>query len=237
MHVASFEIVSLHCSVQAQYAHLKPRMIIIKERIKGDFDRLVEQHTAQDILEFNQDEVYKKLMSEAIDGKAYALLKMDIYVESLEDRFREPALTRIFDTLIEDFASPATVLELRTDIISFPWRKLVEEKSAAVDIGAWNAEGVAPKAIERVAEALRIDTNLHSIDVAGVKLNLNEGWSSAKIDWKGLEAVKLLPATVALLLRNCARVTNLNIRLQLDATDSPPIPGPICNLQIPVSRD
>ena len=73
---------------------------------------------------------------------------------------------------------------------------------------------------DRVAEALCSNSNLHAIEVhpavqaAGVKLSLQDGWTSAKIDWSEKKAVKALPATVALLLRNCTSVTNLNIRLR-----------------------
>jgi hypothetical protein len=198
---------------QAQQGNLKAKVNSIKEQIKCDFNKLVEQHEGRQILEFNKDDVYKYLMSEAIDGKAYSLLKMDIYIESLQDSFNDSALAKIFDSPIKSFASPATVLELRTDIVGFPWKKIVEEKSAAVDIGGWNAEGVAPKAIDHVSNALRSNINLRSVDAAGVKLDLQEGWSTTMIDWKCKEAVTLLPATAALLLRNCSRVTNLNIRL------------------------
>jgi hypothetical protein len=198
---------------QPRFVHLKARINNIKDRIKCDFNKLVEQHECQPTSEFNKDDVYKCLMSEAIDGKAYALLKMDIYIESLEDSFDERALSRIFDSPIKSFGSPAIVLELRTDIVGFPWKKIVEDKSAAVDIGGWNAEGVAPKAIEYVCNALRSNANLRSVDAASVKLDLKEGWSTTAIDWKSKEAVTLLPATAALLLRNCTHVTNLNIRL------------------------
>ena len=198
---------------QSRHVQLKPRIIQIKDRIKCDFDKLVEQHESQPTSEFNKDGVYKSLMSEAIDGKAYALLKMDIYIESLEDGFEERALAKIFDSPIKGFESPAIVLELRTDIVGFPWKKIVEEKRAAVKIGGWNAEGVAPKAIEHVSNALRSNVNLRSVDAAGVKLDLLEGWFTTTIDWKSKEAVTLLPATAALLLRNCNCVTNLDIRL------------------------
>ena len=198
---------------QSRHVQLNARIILIKDRIKCDFDKLVELHESQPTSEFNKDDVYKCLMSEAIDGKAYALLKMDIYIESLEDNFEERALTKIFDTPIKSFESLATVLELRTDIVGFPWKRIVEEKCAAVDIGGWNAEGVAPKAIEHVFNALRCNTNLRSVDAASVKLDLQEGWTTTTIDWKSKEAVTLLPATAALLLRNCIHVTNLNIRL------------------------
>ncbi len=198
---------------QSRRVQLKARIIQIKDRIKCDFDKLVEQHESKETSEFNKDDVYKCLMSEAIDGKAYALLKMNIYIESLEDSFDERALAKIFDFPIKGFESPAAVLELRTDIVGFPWKEIVEEKNAAVDIGGWNAEGVAPKAIEHVSNALRSNTNLRSIDAAGVKLDLLEGWLTTTIDWKSKVVVTELPATAALLLRNCVRVTNLNLRL------------------------
>ncbi len=199
---------------QAQQDILKTKIKNIKERIKGDFNKLVEQHECRDISEFNNDGTYKYLMSEAIDGKAYAILKMDIYIESLESNFQERALDKIFDCPIMNFKSPAAVLELRTDIVGFPWTEIVEEKSAAVDIGGWNADGVAPKAIEYVVNALRSNINLRSVDAASVKLDLKEGWATKTIDWESKEAITLLPATAALLLRNCTRATNLNIRLQ-----------------------
>ena len=200
---------------QEQQDILKAKIDNIKERIKVDFHKLVEQHEDRDISEFNNDGVYKYLMSEAIDGKAYAILKMDIYIESLESNFEERALVKIFDCPIMNFKSPATVLELRTDIVGFPWTEIVEEKSAAIDIGGWNADGVESKAIEHVSNALRSNINLRSVDAASVKLDLKEGWATTKIDWKSKEAVTLLPATAALLLRNCNRATNLNIRLQI----------------------
>jgi hypothetical protein len=192
---------------------LQDELIQIKDRIKGDFDKLVEEHEKRDLKDFNEDDVYKQLMSEAIDGKAHAHSKMEIYIESLKDRFPEDALARIFGAPIKSFESPATVLELRTNIYpGFPWKQIVEEKSASVDVGRWDAEGVAPKAVEHVAKAFRDNANLHAVHVAGVKLSLPVGWASAAIDWVGKVAVKDRPATAALLLRNCTGVTSLNIR-------------------------
>ncbi len=196
----------------AHVVHLKAKLNRIRDQIKGDFDALVGKHENQDILNFNDDHVYKQLMSEAIDGKAYALSKMKIYIESLKDGFREAALERIFNAGIESFGSPATVLELQTDIAGFPWKQIVEEKSASVDIDKWDAKGVAPKAVERVAAALRGNSNLHAVDVHGVRLGLPAGWASTEIEWDGKVAVTRLPSTVALLLRNCAGLTSLNIR-------------------------
>lgn len=185
----------------------------IKRRVREEFDALVRMHDAVDEAVFNTDDAeYKRLMAEAVDGKAHALTKMEIYLEALARGLDGHAVARIYRAPILSLASPAMALELRTGLIGFPWTAVVEERSATVNLGEWSGAGIPAWALEVVGAALRENTNLRSVLVKEAKLDLPDGWGSTALQWGGVEAVRHVPVTMALLLRNCRSVTSLDLR-------------------------
>ena len=190
----------------------------IRDRVVAEFDELKVKHESEHPNVFNADEKYKELMVEAIDGKAYALLKMDVYLESAEAAADRTALDRIRDARLQEFADPAVVPQLRTGITQFPWAAVITHKSPEIDLGDWNAAGLPPQARDLIVDALGGNANIRVVAVKGVKLALSEGWRTAQLEWASNAAVEALPATVALVLCNCRGLTSLDIR--------PPLPPP-----------
>ena len=184
----------------------------IKERITGDFDIQAQEHEGIDAITYNDDAVYKRLMNEAFDAKTHALDKIGIYLESLAAAMDRPDLDRIFDAPLTNFANKATVLQLQTGITALPWAAVVLERSADIDLGEWDAASVSAQAREHVACALGGNPNVRFVQVKGVKLALSNGWATTELKWNKNEAVKALPATVSLLLRNCSRLSSLDVR-------------------------
>ena len=184
----------------------------IKQRIIMDFDALIVEHDKVKPGEFNDDAKYQGMMNEAMNGKAYALKKMSIYMESVVAKMGQPALQAIFNAPFAEFGNRAAVLRLQTGITDFPWEAVVLELRADIDLGEWDAASVPAQALERVSAALGQDANVRSVLVKGVKLELNDGWLTKELQWSGKAAVKGAPATVGLLLRNCCRLLGLDIR-------------------------
>ena len=191
----------------------------IRDRVVVEFDALIRTHERVDAAEFNEDERYKALMTEAIDSKAYALLKMEVYLESAAAAADRAALDRIRDAPLARFADPTVVLTLRTGIADFPWAAVVADKSPEIDLGDWDAAPVAPRALESVVAALASNGNIRVVTVKGVKLALSEGWATARLEWADNDAVKELPATVWVVLRNCSALTSLDLRCDARGSD------------------
>ena len=93
-----------------------------------------------------------------------------------------------------------------------PWAAVVADKSPEIDLGDWDAAPVAPRALESVAAALGGNGNIRVVTVKGGKLALSEGWATARLEWADNDAVKKLPATVGVVLRNCLALTSLDLR-------------------------
>jgi hypothetical protein len=185
----------------------------IWDLILTEFESLTHKHEDVDTHVFNSDDAeYKRLMTEAIDGKAYALLKMDVYLESAARGFERAALNRIRDAPLADFAEPAVLLPLQTGITQFPWVAVVKDKSPEIDLGEWDAAPVSGDARELVSCALRDNINIRIVTIKGGKLVLNHGWATTELKWGSNAAVRALPATVALVLRNCTCLSNLDVR-------------------------
>jgi hypothetical protein len=184
-----------------------------RDRVVTEFDQLMRAHEEEDAGAFNSDERYKALMTEAIDGKAHALLKLDVYLESAAAGADAAALDRIRDAALADFANPAAELRLRTGVTEFPWAAVVEKQSPEIDLGEWDAAAVKPQALKSVAAALGGNAIIRAVTVRGVKLALREGWATTQLEDAALkEAVRAVPATVALVLRSCWGLTNLDLR-------------------------
>ena len=184
----------------------------VRDRVVAEFDGLTRGHVLVDAEAFNSDERYKALMTEAIDSKAHALEKLDIYLESAAGGFDRDALDRIRDAPLALFADPSVVLPLRTGVSQFPWAAVVTDKSPEIDLGDWDAGPVAARALESVAAALAGNANIRAVTVKGVKLELKVGWATTRLEWAENAAVRALPATVALVLRNCVCLTSLDLR-------------------------
>ncbi len=179
----------------------------IKERIVGEFDALTREHGQILADAYNDDTEYKRRMNEAIDGKAHALKKMGIYLESLADAMGDA--DTIFRAPLTDFASKAAILRLQTGITQFPWEAVVEERSADFDLGDWDAGSVSAQALELVAGALVGNPNVRSVRVKGGKLELKDGWATTDLMWGNNAGA---PATLTLLLRSCACISKLDLR-------------------------
>jgi hypothetical protein len=184
-----------------------------RDSIAREFDDLARKHESVGEAAFNDDVEYKRLMNEAIDGKAHALLKMDVYLESLAAAASDrAALDHIRNTPLADFADPSVVLPLRTGITHFPWVAVIKDKSPEIDLGDWDAAPVPAQARELIAGALGANTNIRVVTVKGGKLALSEGWATKRLEWAEKQAVQALPTTVAFLLRNCGGLTSLDLR-------------------------
>ena len=184
----------------------------IRKQITADFDSQTQRHQDVGVALFNDNAVYKRLMSEAIDGTTYAIQKIGVYLESVAGAIGQSELDIILYAPLADFASRATVLRLRTGIAEFPWVEVVEERRADIQLGDWDAASASPQALELVASALGGNANVRSVTVNGVKLVLSEGWTTDWLDWACHAAVMALPATAAMVLRNCGSLTRLDLR-------------------------
>jgi hypothetical protein len=185
---------------------------VTRDRVVMEFDQLTRAHELVDPAAFNSDEMYKALMTEGINSKTHALLKMEVYLESATTSSDCAALDRIRDTPLAHFADPTVVLPLRTGITQFPWTAVIRDKSPELDLGDWNAASVAARALESVASALGGNANIRIVTVKGGKLALSEGWATVRLEWADNAAVKALPATAAVVLRNCVGLTSLDLR-------------------------
>ena len=180
-----------------------------------ELDRLLSrlEETHED--EFNHDGTYKQLLAEAIDGRGHALIKVGLFFKSIEAGFGAEALALIHDEPLESFSSADTAQVLLTGTLGFPWADVVSEKKVVIDLGEWNAATNPEQAVKHVAAALSSNPNMRSVLVKGVLLDFSDGWESEVLDWSANEAVKALPATVAVLLSNCTGLSSLDLRLSL----------------------
>ena len=191
----------------------------IRDLVVMEFDELTRAHERVDADAFNSDDAeYKRLMAEAIDGKALALLKLGVFLESAARGSDRAALDRIRDAPLAYFADPAVVLPLQTGVTQFPWAAVVRDKSPEIDLGDWDAAPVAAQALTSVSTALVRNTNIRVVIIKGGKLPLIEGWVTTRLEWVETKAfqtaMKALPATVALVLRNCVALTLLDLRYE-----------------------
>ncbi len=182
----------------------------IRAHVTTEFDELTRGHESMWADVFNADERYKALMAEAIDGKAHALLKLGVFLESAARGSDRAALDRIRDTPLAHFADPTVVLPLQTGVTQFPWAAVIRDKSPEIDLGDWDAAPVSAQALESVVMALCGNTNIRIVIIKGRKLALSEGWATAQLKWTDNKActaaMKKLPATLVLVLRNCVRL-------------------------------
>jgi hypothetical protein len=180
-------------------------------RIYEEFDIMIKRHQGISYEQYFVDTVYKKIATEAIETKSMAVLKIEIYVESVQTHCDDAVLERILARPFAEFARQTVVLELRTGIRNFPWTE-VAQKSTSVDFGSWSPSGIESSKLDLVAQALAANEKLRAVCINGNELALKGGWLSKEIDWDNSAAVRSEPATAALLLRNCRAVTTLSLR-------------------------
>jgi hypothetical protein len=183
----------------------------IKERVLKDFDDQTREHDKRGDEIFNQDKEYKVLSNEAIDGKAYALQKMYLCLESVKTGDSGRRSETILSTTLKNFAIP--------NFPNFPWKHVV--KGAEIDFGEWNAAWIMSETRELIAGALGDNANIRAVVIKGVKL-LSEGWATTNLCWQRNAAVQALPATVALTLRHCVFLTSLDLRCNVTHVPSSP---------------
>jgi hypothetical protein len=208
------EDLSLLAESKVAQANAPPHIVIrIKERVTKDYEFKLQEHETLDVVAFNDDAEYKRMMNEAIDCKNYALEKIEIYLESVALGMSTEDLERIFNAPLVDWASQAQVLRLRTGIITeFPWEEVVQKQSATIDLGNWNAASLTVQARDLVSGALRGNQNVRTVVLCGFEIFLSSGWSTDRLEWQANPAVQKVPATVSLLLRSFDSLLSLDIR-------------------------
>jgi hypothetical protein len=188
----------------------------IKESVLKEFDDQTREHESRGEEIFNQDEMYKKLSNEAIDGKTHALEKIDFLLtraqndtgnEATPDGMDQQLETAILKAALKDFTG---LMRLRTD---FPWDDVEKNNKTEIDLRAWDAATIPEWALrEFVVCALGGNTVIRAVMIKGVRLELSQGWATTELLWSRNQAVKAVPATVWLVLRTCVGVTKLDIR-------------------------
>jgi hypothetical protein len=185
------------------------------ESITHEFDALSSAHKKNAASEFNDDFKYKTFITEAIDIKSLALKKLMIFVHLyIANDEGQTILQEVIHRPIIDYAKSGVLKEFETGILGFPWAQVVE-RSIFVDFGEWTPEGLDPAKIEKVIAELTANQELRIVTVGtkNVRLNFNDGWSTAELSWDGSAANVLTSVSVAALLLRCfSRLSNLSLR-------------------------
>lgn len=181
-----------------------------------EVDDLAKKHANHDIGTFNNDAEYKKLTAEAIDAKAFALKKIQFFVDSIEaSREDKKLLPRIMARPFLDFAHPSTILELQTDAGGFPWEQ-VTKQSAVIDFKAWRPGSMSQTNVDIMIGAMSENSAMRQVSVGADctdRLFFADGWKTKEIDWSSKPAVTSAPDIVSMLLRSCYGIISLNLRL------------------------
>ncbi len=184
----------------------------IKERVLRDFDDQTREHESRADDAFNRDEEYRVLSNEAIDGKAYALEKMDTYLKSTADGGCMGQPETILGAALKDFASRGAVMGMRTGITVFPWADVLENNKPEIDLGEWDAGPIPPQALELIRGALGGSTVIRAVRIKGASLALSEGWATVTLNWSNTAAAWEAPATASMVLWNCVGLKSLDLR-------------------------
>jgi hypothetical protein len=187
----------------------------VVERVKHEFENLAKRHTEIVALEFNDDDKYKNITTEAIELKSLARKKLDLFVQLYDtnDEKRELLLQQVIDTPILDFAKEGLIMELITGIRGFPWAQLADKKDSA-DFGEWMPEGWEASKLEAVTAALMKNEELRTVTVGANKdrLLFNDGWATATLGWNGSKAVQASVSITAFLLQCFTCLSSLDLR-------------------------
>jgi hypothetical protein len=181
-----------------------------------EVDALSKMHASHDISTFNNDAEYKKLTAEAIDAKAFALKKIQFFVDSIEAaREDKRLLPRILARPFMDFAHPSTILELQTDASGFPWEQ-VTKQSASIDFRLWRPGNMSQTNVDIMIGAMSENSAMRQVSVGNDcmdRLFFTDGWKTKDIEWSSKNAVYVAPDIVSMLLRSCHGIITLDLRL------------------------
>jgi hypothetical protein len=190
----------------AEITSSQDKVSTIKVQIAKDFKGLMQNHEKVKVDAFNDDENYQRLIAEAFDGKKYSLDKLCMYLKYADAAVDSSVLERMFNARLADFGCPAT------GITAFPWVEVVLERRFEIHLGKWDASLVSFQALDIVTDALKHNANIRSVEIFGTNLRFTYGWNTTDLKLERNNAVKAVPATVSLLLRNCGLLTSLDLR-------------------------
>jgi hypothetical protein len=186
----------------------------IIELVKQEFEALSSTHKRKKASEFNDDQKYKSITTEAIEFKSLALKKLNLFVQLYSENDHSPTILKeVIKRPIIEFAKESVIIEFKTGICGFPWAQLAE-RSVSVDFGEWTPEGLDPSKIERAVAGLTANQELRTVTI-GINtdcLLLNDGWSTAELCWDGSAVVQTSVGVAAFLLRCFSRLSNLSLR-------------------------
>jgi hypothetical protein len=184
--------------------------------VEEEFAELENRHTATPPTDFNRDEVYQRLTTEAIEAKTLCLRKIRICASQAGKGAGQDTMDLFLKLPIKDFASQYVEFEVATGLFNFPWAEVVN-MSRTVPFGRWRPQGIDEGKLRVVLEALAKNTNMRLVtldDDCGKlhSLALLEGWASKSLEWGIQDVVHQAPALAALLIRNCVHLETLELR-------------------------
>ena len=193
-------------------AGARPRVL---DAVEEQFGELGARYAATPAEEFNDDERYKALTAEAIEGKSLAIRKVEVVSRRLGQGAGEEALAGIVGRPLADFGDRAVVLAIETGMADFPWADIVGKK-AVIDFG----RGRPPQErMELIAAELGNNPNFRMAKVLrgdGPELLFAmppEGWAAGELPTPECkELCKESPVLFAAIARNCRRLARLDLR-------------------------
>ena len=216
LHMAMVKNLGEELAIQAPVALADPGASAcanVLEAIKKQFEELEAKYAATLAEEFNDDEKYKALTAEAIEGKSLAIKKVEIVSRKLSEAASEETLAAILERPLKDFRDRAVLMAIETGMTDFPWKDMVEKK-AVVDFGRSRP---LLERMELIAAELANNTNFRTAKALrgdGRELILSlpqEGWAAEELP-ECKELCKESPVLVASIVRNCSNLTRLDLR-------------------------
>mmetsp|Transcript_70707 Transcript_70707/g.188737 ORF Transcript_70707/g.188737 Transcript_70707/m.188737 type:complete len:841 (-) Transcript_70707:766-3288(-) len=207
-------------------------------QITQEFNAYVSKHEETDAADFNKDVNYKQFISSAIEGKLFALTKLKIFAETVQEKKEghlhlegNEVLKRIKDQDLHGFGKAGVESELKTGVRGFPWADM-ENKQHILKLGEWGwlaeragavaqnatGSGVQPMgkwdATQRnkVKETLFKNDKLSEICAdEGRKLRFENNWNAREIAWEG-DIVSQFPGAIGLVLSGCTQLNKLVLK-------------------------
>jgi hypothetical protein len=185
--------------------------VVIKE-----FTEYVESHEAIDAKDFNDDNKYKKITMDTIEGRNLSELKMNFYFEERikakthDSQFFE----RILSTPFQKFSSSYVQLQIATGIFDFPWQKVCEQEES-IDFGKWCPSALEDWQLDKIRQTVGLNTKLMRVWLLGHVYASPAGWMAPNV----ILDKELVPAcanATAFLLSANTSITNLELKLALD---------------------
>ena len=186
----------------------------VARQVFNEYTDLTNKHMDHKFIDFNKDSNFKEWTREAIDFRALAQKKIEMFAKLLEscpEESDETVLELAKITPILEYADENKVMELESGVLYFPWSAL-RQRIAIINFGTWKPETISksPARLRAAAEAIAANDNLRVVQFANSELQLS--FADESINWDEKPAVKESPSVVALLLRACTRVKSLSIR-------------------------